>query len=332
MKRDSASPAKIKPPERRYLHERIIVVALAGVFVVMSFASDNFLSFQNLTAMTRNFIEPGLLALAMTFIILEGDIDLSVGSTLALTSVVMAMVNEATGNIFLAVGVCVVLGLACGAFNGLLVGYAKLPSFIATLSTMFLYHGIALGVSKAETIGDFPAGMHFIGQGSIAGVPTQLWLFALCAAVLVFVLQRTRHGRYTRVVGFNPSSAEFSGINTAMVRLKNFTLAGFMSALAAIVLVGRVSAAKATLGTGYELDAITTVVLGGTSISGGYGSVTGTVVGIFLVGMIKNGLTLARVPSEVTTIVVGMLLLLSIILSGNANRLAKLFKREGAKK
>ena len=308
----------IRPPEVKYAHELLLLGLFAVVFVIMSLISPKFLTVLNLTSMVRNFIEYGLIALAMTFIIISGNIDLSVGSIVALVSVSIAMVNNATGSLGAGLAAGVAVGLACGAVNGLLVGYARVPAFVATLATQFIFHGLALGISHAESITGFPQGFSFIGIGKILGLPTQLWIFLVCAVIFSFVLNKTKFGRYIRAIGFNPESAYYSGINVSRVLLADYLVAGLMSTLAAIVLVSRVASARATFGTGMDTIAITAVVLGGTSIAGGYGSIRGTIVALFLTGIIKNGLTLARVPSEVSTVILGALLLVSIIFSGNA--------------
>ncbi len=317
MKKKRVQEKTIRPPEIKYTHISIIFGLLIFTCILMSVITDNFFSTKNLTGMTRNFMETALLALPMTFIILTNSIDLSVSGTVAMCAIFLAKINLVTGNIVLAIAITVITGILAGALNGVVVGYIKIPSFIATLATMFMYGGIAQGVSQAETLTGLPKTFYILGSGYFLGLPIQLWIFAVAAILFSFVLRRTEYGRNLRVIGFNPESAVYVGINVAKVHLINYVVSGAMAALAALIFVSRISAAKSNAGVGYETDAIIAVVLGGTSISGGYGTVEGTILGILLVGILRNGLTLARVSSEITTIILGMLLLLTIIISGN---------------
>lgn len=320
--------ATVRKPEIRYINVKIVFALLVFSIVLMSLITDNFLSVKNLTNMTRNFMETALLALPMTFIILTNAIDLSVGGTVAMCAIILAKINLATGNLTLAVTLTLLVGALGGALNGYLVGYKRIPSFIVTLATMYLFGGIAQGLSEAETLTGLPESFRMLGNGFFLHMPMQFWIFVFFAILFSFVLRRMRYGRNLRVIGFNPESAEYAGIHVAQTHLINYTVSGLMAALAALIFVSRISAAKSNAGIGYETDAIMAVVLGGTSISGGYGSIEGTIVGIMLVGVIRNGLTLARVSSETTTILLGMLLLLTIIFSENAKAWIKKFKKE----
>lgn len=318
----------IRPPEIKYVHTAIVFGLLIFTCVLMSLITDNFFSAKNLTGMTRNFMETALLALPMTFIIITNAIDLSVGGTVAMCAIILAKVNMVTGNLFLAIVVTILAGTLGGMFNGFLVGYVKVPSFIATLATMFMYGGIAQGISKAETLSGLPESFAVLGSGTIMGMPIQFCVFVVAAIIFHIVLKYTRYGRNLRVIGFNPESATYAGINVPRTHLINYTISGALAALAALIFVSRISAAKSNAGIGYETDAIIAVVLGGTNITGGYGSIGGTILGVLLVGVLRNGLTLARVSSEVTLIILGCLLLIVICISSNADVILKKFKKE----
>ena len=315
-------------PEIQYAQMALVAGLLLCLVFGMSFAIGNFFTGTNLTTMVRNFMETALLALPMTFIILTNSIDLSVGGSVAMCAILLIRFYEATGNLPCSVILTMAIGTIGGVLNGFLVGVQGIPGFIATLSTMFLYEGIALGISEAETLTGLPGSFSFLGNGTILHIPVQLLIFIAAAIVFAFVLNRTSFGRYIRIVGFNPECASFSGISTAKIHLINYTVSGFMASLASLIFVSRISAAKSNAGLGYETDAIIAVVLGGTAISGGYGTIEGTVIGAFLVGVLRNGLTLARVPSEVTTIILGSLLLVSIIFSSNAKNWAERLKHK----
>ena len=319
---------RILLPEIQYTQIALVAGLLLVLLIVMSVTIGNFFTATNLSTMVRNFMETALLALPMTFIILTNSIDLSVGGNVAMCAILLIRFYKATGNLPFSIILTLILGTSGGLLNGILVGVQGIPGFIATLSTMFLYEGIALGISEAETLTGLPDSFSFLGNGLILHIPVQLFIFAVAAVIFAFILNRTNYGRYIRVVGFNPECASFSGVNPAKIHLINYTVSGFMAALSSLILVSRISAAKSNAGLGYETDAIIAVVLGGTAISGGYGTIEGTVIGAFLVGVLRNGLTLARVPSEVTTILLGSLLLVSIIFSSNTKRWSTLLKHK----
>lgn len=319
-------------PEVKYGHERLVLIVLIALMIALSCISEHFFTFNNLMSTTKNFVEPGFIALAMTFVILTADIDLSVASLTALCTIIMAKVHELTGSTALALLAVFSVGIIGGIINGLFVGYLKMPAFIATMATMFVYQGLALGISEGVTISSFPASLQFLAYGTVFGLPVQFVIFICVAIIFALILRFTNYGRYLRVIGFNPRCADSSGINVPKVKLITFMISGLMCSFAGLILIARVSTAKATLGAGYDMSAITAVVLGGTSITGGYGTIKGTVLGLILVGVIRNGFTLAHFPSEVATVVVGGLLLLSIIFSSNVKDWKKIFRKGKEKK
>ncbi|MBQ5755742.1 MAG: ABC transporter permease [Erysipelotrichaceae bacterium] len=325
MKKTTRTKLAHRPPEIKYGHERLILAVLVLMMIVLSLLSKHFFTFDNLTATTRNIVEPGLIALGMTFVILMADIDLSVGSLAALCTIMMSKVHELTGSTALALLTIFAVGLIGGFINGIFVGYLKIPAFIGTMATMFVYQGLALGISKGVTISSFPKELQFLAYGTVLGFPFQFVLFIVMAIIFAVVLHFTSYGRYIRTIGFNPRCAASTGIDVPKIKLITFMISGLMCSLAALVLLARVSTAKATLGAGYDMTSITAVVLGGTAITGGYGSIKGTVMGLLIIGLLKNGFTLARFPSEIATITIGALLLMSIILSVNAKSLEILF-------
>lgn len=302
---------------RRYLHRRegILLLLLIVEMAAMQALSPLFLTPANLLEVVRQSAEIGLIALAMTLVIITAGVDLSVGSIVGLSVVVMGMLWEGVG---LPIGVAVVAALLVGAtlggFNGILITAIGIPPLIVTLATMAVYRGVALGVSQARSVRNFPESFLWLGQGDIAGVPVQVWVL-LCAAVALHVLlKHTAWGRSVYSIGASAAAAHLSGVPVGRVKLHVYMLSGVMSALAAVIYAAHVSVAKPDAGTGFELTAITAVVLGGTSISGGEGGIPGTLIALLMVGFLRNGLTLARVPSEAQDLLVGLLLIAVVVI------------------
>jgi rhamnose transport system permease protein len=240
----------------------------------------------------RHSCEIGLLALALTPVILAAGIDLSVGSLLGLCAVVFGQLwHDAGWSVGAAAAATLAVGAAAGAVNGWLVGRLKLASLIVTLGTYSLFRGLAEALTRgAETYTDFPERFLFIGQERWLGLPVQAWIFAAVAIAVWLLVHRTMVGRTLRVLGFAPEGARYAALATTRVTAFAFVLAGLISAIAALIYTARLGQAKADAGTGYELFAITAVVLGGTSIFGGRGSVTGTLLGVAMIAVLKNGL------------------------------------------
>src|SRR5439155_4750086 len=220
--------------------------------------------------------EVGLVALPMTLVILTAGIDLSPGSTMGLASVTLGLAWRAGVPIAVAAGAALLVSAACGRLNGMLVAGARLPALIVTIATLAIYRGLALGLGRGGDVSGYPESFYLLGQSYVGGrVPAQTVLFALLAAGAALFLNRTAAGRSLRAVGANEAGAHLSGVRVARYHLLVYTLTGLMAGLAAVVYASRVSTAKSDAGTGLELDAITAVVLGGTSISGGEGGIGG---------------------------------------------------------
>ncbi len=292
----------------------ILMVALAVVVVAMSFMSPHFLSVRNLLNATRFMAEIGLLSLGMAVVVIAGGIDLSVGSMMALCAVVMGLLVAAGVPLPIAVGCVLLIGACAGAFNGLLVTRLRLPPIIATLSTLAVYRGVALGISGGEA---YPVGEDFawLGQGMLFGVPVQLVLFALASLAVGTILRRTTLGRAVYTIGANETAARFSGLRVPRAKLSAYALSGLLAAVAALIFVSRVSSAKANAGLGYELDAITIVVLAGIPITGGRGSIVAVVLALVTISLVRNGMTLAFIQTDIQAVVVGALLIFAVILN-----------------
>jgi ribose/xylose/arabinose/galactoside ABC-type transport system permease subunit len=264
---------------------------------------------------SRAFIGPGLMALGMTFVIMTGGIDLSVASLFALVSVVIGLSYRGG----LPLGLAMVAGLGTGVVGGLLngaaIGLLGLHPLVVTLATMALYRGAAYAISNAESVSRFPEWFTDIGQSYISGlVPIQLIVFAILAALLWLVLTRMRFGRYVLGLGANELAVRFSGVGVVSTKLAVYGLMGLLAAVASIIETARVSTARANAGVGLELQVIAMVVLGGTRITGGAGTLSGTVLGVLILGYLQDGLEFAGVRDDWGLIVVGAVLIVGVIL------------------
>jgi rhamnose transport system substrate-binding protein len=306
-------PARVFPN-----HEWVLLLVLLFEIAIFSIAGDNFFTAANGFEITRLSVEVGLLALALTFVIVTGGIDLSVGSMMGLVAVVLgALWRDAQLPIAVAAAIALLLGLAGGALNGSLIARFNLPPLIVTLATFSLFRGVAEGITRGiENYSSFPSGFLFLGQGYIGGIfPTQLILLVLAVAGCAWVLHRTAFGRSLYAIGHSPDGARYAGIDVGRKLLVVYLFSGLAASVSAVIYVAHLGQAKSDAGTGFELMAIAAVVLGGTSIFGGRGSVLGTVLGLFAIVVLQNGLRLSGQPAELAGILTGALLLLTVALN-----------------
>jgi rhamnose transport system permease protein len=260
--------------------------------------------------------EVALVALPMTFIIITGGIDLSVGSIMGLTAILLGVFWQNVGlPLPAAVGLAIVVAVAAGYFNGLLITRVRVPPLIMTLATLALYRGLAEGISEARSVRGYPEWFYVLGQGEVLGVPTQLWILLVAIVIFGIVLSRTTFGRALYAIGHNETAARYSAIRVDRIKIVIYSLSGLMSGLAGVIFVSRVSTTRSDMGTGLELDVIAAVVLGGTSIFGGVGTIAGTVLGFTLIQLLKNGLALTGVKGDATIVVIGTVLILSILIT-----------------
>jgi len=303
--------------------EVLLLFLLLAEMALMQSLSPLFLTPDNLIEVVRQSAEIGLIALAMTLVIITAGIDLSVGSIVGLSIMVMGMLWEDAGlPLWGAVLLALLTGALLGGFNGTLITLVGIPPLIVTLATMAGFRGVALGMSQARSIRNFPEGFLHLGQGYALGIPVQVWILAVAALLFHLALTRTAWGRSVFGLGANEAAARLSGVPVNRVKLQVYMLSGFMSALAAVIYAAHVSVAKPDAGLGFELTAITAVVLGGTAVSGGEGGVPGTLIALLMVGFLRSGLTLARVPSEAQDMMVGLLLVLVVAVDRWSRRTA----------
>ncbi len=250
----------------------------------------------------------------MTFVILTGGIDLSVGSVLALTATVTAKLLSSGYNPVLAVLIGLVLGTLLGLFNGVLVAKGKMAPFIVTLGMMTIARGFTLILSDGRPISGFMKSFRFLGAGYIGRIPFPVIIMIVIFIIGYIVLKKTIFGRYVYAVGGNEKATKLSGINTDIVKMGVYAISGLLAAISGIILTSRLNSAQPTAGTGYELDAIAAVVLGGTSLAGGQGGVIGTIVGALIIGILNNGLNLLNVSSFYQSVAKGAVILIAIFL------------------
>ncbi len=297
--------------------ETITMLLLVAAFLGSTYLSPYFLHLHFLLDSTSLYMEIGIMALAMTFVIISGNIDLSVASGLALVSVVIGLLHTNLGlPMELAMVAGLILGLGLGLFNGMLVTRLGLPALTATLGTLALYRGIAQVLLGDHSISKFPKWFVGVDYRRVAElVPLPLIIFLILASVFGLLLHKTVFGRWTYAIGTNEAAARYSGIPVDRVKLWIFGLSGLMMAVGGILMTSRLAVSRFDNATGRELDVITAVVLGGTDISGGRGSIFGTVVALFLLGILRTGMGVANIKAESQLAVVGTLLIVAILLS-----------------
>ncbi|MCG3084226.1 ribose ABC transporter permease [Anoxybacillus sp. LAT_35] len=292
------------------------LVGLLLLCIVLTFLSDSFFTLDNWLNILRQVSINALIAFGMTFVILTGGIDLSVGSVLALSSAFAAglMANGMNGVFAMMIGISA--GLAMGALNGVIITKGRVAPFIATLATMTIFRGATLVYTEGRPITGFSDELAFqmIGRGYFLGIPVPVVLMLVAYVLLYVVLKKTTFGRHTYAIGGNEEATRLSGIRVDRLKIWIYSLTGGLAALAGLILTSRLNSAQPTAGTAYELDAIAAVVLGGTSLSGGRGWIFGTLIGALIIGVLNNGLNLLNVSSFYQQVIKGVVILLAVIL------------------
>ena len=317
--------------------EWVLAALIVAVYAGFGLGIDGFASPYAIADSTTNMSEKALLAMAMALLIIAGEIDLSIAATMALCSLSMGYAMQAGTGAAGMVGAALGCGIACGTFNGWLVTRWQLPSIVVTIGTLSLYRGLALVLLGDEAITGYPEWLSQWGNGTLgdlAGwpwliVPIECGVMLAVAAVFVLVQHRTVHGRRIYAIGANAVAARFSGIAVQRYRLLLFTVAGLMAALAAVQLTGRIGSTRPNLALGWELDAVTVVILGGVAIQGGRGSLVGVLLATALLGSFTFALGMLNVSGMVMTTIVGALLIGAMVLPRLAARLARAMSRQG---
>ena len=310
-------------------HETVLLAVLLAEILYFHAIGRRFGTVDNTFDIIRHSVEIGLLAVALTPVILTGGIDLSLGSLLGLCAILFGKMWRDVGmSAPLAAACTLAIGALAGGLNAWLITALRLPPLIVTLGTFSLFRGLAEAITRGvDTFTGFPASFLVLGQGRLAGVPAQAWIFFAVALAVWLLVHRTTFGRSFRAIGFAPEGAAYAGLPVDRRLGLAYVLAGFVAALAAIIYAARLGQAKADAGTGYELFAITAVVLGGTSIFGGIGSVHGTVLGVAAIAVLSNGLVHARQPREVAGMLTGALLLAALSARPLGRAIARAIRR-----
>ena len=337
MKAQSVSESKsvtlisANPPPRSFLSNflrwewMLVGLILLDVFINTRL-SPFFLDANNLARTSSDFMEIGLMMLPMVFIIITGNIDLSIASNMGMSASFMGLLHNLGVNIWVAALAGLLLGTLGGMLNGYLVSRVKLPALVVTLGTYAFYRGIAYGFLGDQAARGYPKAFTYFGQGKVFGtiIPFSVALFLVLAVVFGVILHRTTFGRYLYSIGNNENATLYSGIPVAKIKFTIYTLSGFMAALAGLILAARFGSTRPDIGTGLELSVITAVVLGGVDINGGKGTMFGAVLSLLLIGLMRFGMGLLNIQGQVQGIVVGLLLILSILLPGVAGQVSSL--------
>lgn len=291
-----------------------LVFVVLFIVILMSFLSPVFMTKNNIMNVLRQISMNGILAVGMTFVILTGGIDLSVGSVVGITGVICGSFLEKGMNWGLACLLSLAIALLCGVINGYLIAYVGFQPFIATLSTMTIGRGFALAYSdgKPYTIRD----AHFIsiGQGSVLGIPVPIILLVLVCLLGLVILNMTTFGRYVFALGGNKSAAKLSGVRTKKMEMMVYVLSSVCACVVGMILAARISSGQPTAGESYEMDAIAATAIGGTSMSGGIGSLSGTILGFVIIGLLSNSMNLMNINSFYQQIVKGLLIIAAVFL------------------
>lgn len=287
-------------------------VTLIILFVGLAIASPFFLTQTNLSSVIRQTAVINIMALGMTLIIVSGGIDLSVGAILAMAGLLGTMAMEKGYPILLGVAVGILTGMFWGFVNGMLTTRLRINPFIVTLGTLGIIRGLTLIISNGLPVHQIPAAFSFLGEGNVLGVPFVLWILLVCAVIVHVILENTRLGRYAFSIGSNPDAAWYAGIPVPFHTTAVYAIGGMLTGLAGMVEASRLMTGQPTAGQGYELQAIAAVVIGGGSLRGGEGSVVGTLVGAFIMGLLANGSDLLGISPYLQQAIIGAVIILAV--------------------
>lgn len=297
-----------------------IAMVMAAMILILSAVSPTFRTAGNVVSIALQVSINGILALGVVFVITAGGIDLSIGSMLALTSVIIGLVLNATGSILLACIVSVAATTFCGFVNGALIAKFNMFPFVVTLSTQLVIRGLGYVLSGGYSMSLANADFKMIGAGKLAGIPYPVFIWLAVAVMAYLLMHWTKFGRYIYAVGGNINAAEASGVDVFWIRTKSFVISGFCTGVAGIIMTSRISAAQPNIGVGYETDAIAACVIGGTSFAGGIATIPGTMIGIVIIGLIYNGMNLLGISSYWQTITKGLLIIGAVMLDMFTNK------------
>lgn len=292
-----------------------IIIAFVLICMLMAVLHPSFLTLSNMRVILTQVSINTLLAFGVTFVIITGGIDLSLGSVLAVSGIVAALLAHPDSYpLVVPIAAGIGTGLLVGAFNGLVITKSKVPPFIVTLATMTIARGLALIFSKGRPVSNLSDSFNFIGGGQIAGIPFPIIILIITFVACGLLLHKTTWGRYMYAVGGNELAAKASGINVGKVKMLVYTLCGGLAGLAGILLTSRITTGQPNAGIGFELDAIAAAIIGGASTSGGTGTIVGTLFGALIIGVISNGLDLMNVSSYYQLVIKGFIIVSAVVL------------------
>lgn len=311
-----ATAPAVRPavPARELLRRFGILIAFVLLMVVLTFLSDSFLTVSNLLNIARQVSINAVIAAGMTFVILTGGIDLSVGSVLAFCGAIIAGLLSTGQPLLIGIGSGLLLGALLGLLNGLVITKGGVQPFIATLGMLTIARGATLVYTDGRPVTGLPDAFVWLGAGEVARIPVPVIIMTLVFGYAYVILTQTVLGRYIYAIGGNEEAARLSGVNITFYKTLAYVISGVLSALSGVILTARLNSAQPTAGLGFELDAIAAVVLGGTTLAGGEGSIGGTLLGAFIIGVLNNGLNLLNVSSFYQQVVKGAVILLAVLL------------------
>ncbi|NQV74537.1 MAG: ABC transporter permease [Bacteroidetes bacterium] len=292
-----------------------LLIVFGIICLLISLITPQFLTVSNLTIIVTQVSINALLAFGVTFVIITGGIDLSLGSIVAVSGVTSAMLAHPNSYpVLIPILMGLLAGLLMGAFNGFIITKSKIAPFIVTLGTMTIGRGLALILSDGRPVSNLSDSFNYLGSGIVLGIPVLILIFILVFALCSIILSKTILGRYIYAIGGNEQAARASGINIDRVKLSVYSISGLLAGLAGILLASRITTGQPNAGAGFELDAIAAVVIGGTSTAGGRGTMAGTLIGVLLIGVINNGLDLLNVTSYYQQVVMGIIIIGAVVL------------------
>ncbi len=314
MERELISKKKVFSWKKFLLQwEWMLFIIFILINVLNTALSDNYLNFAGIMRASMNFLDQAFIVFSMAFVIMLGDIDISVASIVALSSVTMAVLFNAGVPMAVAMVICVVLATICGFINGwLLIKFKEISAVIVTLATMIFYRGIAYMILEDQASGGFPTWFSYLAWGKVGPIPFILIMFAVCAVIFTLLLHKTRFGRRLYAMGNNAIASRFSGVQVDRIKVTVFTLNGLMSGICALFLASKMMSTRPNVASGYELDVIAMAVLGGVSTAGGKGRMIGVVIAVFIIGLLRYGLGLINASSQVIMIIIGLLLIVAV--------------------
>lgn len=304
---------KEKKMFRLSLNEAVLLGAFVFVALIGVVANENFLTVRNILSVFQQMSEMGIMALGLTIVILTGGIDLSCGSVMGLCAVTSGICLTSGIGVVPTLLISMALSLVCGIMNGIIVAWVKIPPMIATLGTQMFFYGLALVLSEGNSISGIPQSFYFLGQDKFLGIPVQAVLFLTFWVILLIMLRKKRLGKYIYAIGNNSKAALYSGVAVTKILVVVYMLGAFLSCIAGNIQVARVATARADMGSTFLMQCISAVVLGGTSMNGGIGGVTGTVIGITIFAMIGNIMNLVGITSFWQQLATGSILILVIV-------------------